>query len=123
MSNEVQEEKKFTQTAILFSLTGHIFIRSDADDAYYYRCLKEIREDAVYEHVMSSVPENMKNSLWDMYDAATQDVDPILKKYLCMKFPALCGVVAKTENLTVREAFKYLENTCLSNDYIGVKLT
>lgn len=121
MSNEVLEKKQFTQTAVLFSLTGHIFIRSDADDKYYYRSLEEIKEDAVYKHVMSSVPENMRYSLWDMYDASTKDVDPILKKYLCMKLPMLAVEVDNIEKLTVREALKYLERTCLANEYIELK--
>lgn len=121
MSEEVQEKKKFTQTAILFSLTGHIFFRGDATDEYYFKSLEEIKEDAVYKHVMSSVPENMRYSLWEMYDASTKDVDPILQKYLSIKFPMLAAEVDKTKTLTVRESLKYLERTCLANEYIELK--
>ena len=67
---------------------------------------------------MSSVPENMLYSLWNMYDASTKDVDPILKKYLCTKLPMLAAELDKVEQLPVREALKQLEISCLANDYI-----
>ena len=118
MSEEIQDKKKFTQTAILFSLTGHIFFRGDAGDEYYFKSLEEIKEDSVYKHVMSSVPENIRYSLWEMYDASTKDVDPILKKYLSIKLPLLAAEADKTKELTVREALIYLERTCLVSEYI-----
>lgn len=114
-------DKDFTETAILYSMTGHIFISGNATDVYYSRALKEIKEDEVYKHVMSSVPKNMQQSLWDMYDVYSKDVDPILYKYLCDKLPVLAVEVEKISKLSVREAVKYLEKKCLKNTTYALK--
>lgn len=118
MISEVQEKEKFTQTAILFAITGHIFIRGDATDEYYFQSVNEVKEDAVGKFVMSSVPESIRHSLWDMYDASTKDVDPIVAKYLCLKLPELAMKLDATEKLTVRESLKYLEKAYLTNDCV-----
>jgi hypothetical protein len=113
--------KEFTETAILYSMTGHIFISSTATDEYYNRALSEIKTDEVYKHVMSSVPKNMQYVLWDVYDIYSRDVDPILYKYLCEKLPMLATEVDAISKLTVREAVKYLEKSCLKNTTYALK--
>ena len=114
-------DKEFTETAILYSMTGHIFISGTASDDYYSRALSEIKTDEVYKHVMSSVPKNMQQSLWDMCDVYSKDVDPILYKYLCDKLPKLAVEVDVISNLSVREAVKYLEKKCLKNTTYALK--
>ena len=102
-------DKYFTETAILYSMTGHIFISGTASDEYYYRALAEIKSDAVYKHVMSSVPKNFQHVLWDAHDVYSKDVDPVLYKYLYAQFPMLGAEVDIISNLSVREAIRYLE--------------
>ena len=126
MSEKDFEEQQFTQTAILFSLTGHIFFRGDVSNEYYDRSMEEIKTDAVYRHVMSTVPENMKYSLWEMCDSDARDVDPILEVYLNEKLPRYAQVVKHLESLTLRESVMYLEKHFLvpeqdEHAYVGIR--
>ena len=113
--------KEFTETAILYSMTGHIFISGTATDEYYNRALAEIKSDAVYKHAMSSVPKNFRHILWDTYDVYSKDVDPVLYKYLYEQFPMLGAEVDIISNLSVREAIRYLEKKCLKNATYALK--
>ena len=119
--SNLNDLKEFTQTTVLFSMSGHVFIREDAPEEYRQRSLKEIKEDALYIHVMSSVPYNMKRSLWEMYDDSTKDVDPIVGRYLRAQFPVLAQFLDKTKGFNVRESWHFLEQACLTNENLTIR--
>jgi len=112
-----EEIKSFTETAVLFSLTGHVFIREDASDEYCTQCISEIRDDAVYKHVMSNVPKSLLKSVSEMCDSYNKDVDPILEMYLCQKFPKLLKLKNSIVGVPIRKASAYVCHQYLTNGY------
>lgn len=115
------EPKSFTETAVLFSLTGHVFIRNDAPLEYFQQCLKEIHDDDLYTFVMSSVPSNLLESLWETMGSETQDTDPILVQYLCNVDSRLAEIKDYSEKTPYPKSKELIENKFLTNGYMDIE--
>lgn len=114
------ETRKFTEPAVLFALTGHVFIRNDAPLDYYQECLREIHDDELYRFVMSAVPESILQNLWDTMGAETQDVDPILASHLCNINALLANIKDYSDKTEYSKSKKMIEEKFLTNGYIEV---
>lgn len=114
------EPKKFTEPAVLFSLTGHVFIRQDASLEYYQECLKEIHDDEVYKFTMNSIPENILENLWETMGSETQDVDPIVAQHLCRENEVLAEIKDYSDKTPYSKSKEIIEEKFLTNGYIEV---
>ncbi len=114
------ESKKFTEPAVLFALTGHVFIRKDASLEYYQQCLREIHDDEIYKFVMGNVPDIILENLWETMGAETQDVDPIIAAYLCRENSILASIKDYSDKTAYPKSKKTIEKRFLKNGYIEV---
>lgn len=116
----LNETKEFTQPAVLFALTGHVFLREDMQPEYRDRCLSEIKEDSVYKYIMKEVPTNLLNSTLAGYDGEIRDVDPILTEYICSKNIVLAGLKDFIDGSTLDKATKKVQQNYLNHGYVEV---
>lgn len=114
------ETRKFTEPAVLFALTGHVFIRSDASLDYYQECLREIHDDELYRFVMNVVPESILQNLWDTMGSETQDVDPILASHLCNSNALLASIKDYSDKTAYPKSRQMIEEKFLTNGYMDV---
>lgn len=114
------ETKKFTEPAVLFALTGHVFMREDASLEYYQTCLHEIHEDLLYRFVMSSVPPHILAATQENIGADEYDVDPILASFLCSENPTLAAIKEYSDKTPYPKSKKLIEGKLLTNGYIEV---
>lgn len=112
--------KKFTEPAILFALTGHVFIRYDASLEYYQECLREIHDDELYRFVMKDVPRNVLENLLETIGSDTQDIDPILVQYLCSSSEILSAIKDYSDKTPYRKSKDLIEERFLTNGYMEV---
>lgn len=102
---ELNESQHFTQPAVLFALTGHVFLREDMPDSYINQSLSEIKEDAVYKYVMKEVPSNLLNCALAAYNGEERDVDPVLARYLCSENIVLAGLKDFIDGATLEKIY------------------
>lgn len=114
------ESRKFTEPAVLFALTGHVFMRNDAPLEYYQECLREIHDDELYKFVMNSVPKSILQNLWDTIGSETQDVDPILAGHLCNESNILASIKDYSDKTPYPKSKELIEEKFLTNGYIQV---
>jgi hypothetical protein len=115
---ELDEVGKFTQPAVIFALTGHVFWEKDINPEYKEQCLKEIREDAVYKFVMKTISANMLKSMYEVYDGETLDVDPIFAKFVCSEDPVLAGIKDYVDGTDLEKSTKVLRKKYLNGGYV-----
>lgn len=118
---ELLEKKKFTQPAVLFALTGHVFLKEDMSESYIEQSLAEIKEDAVYKFVMRDVPSNILKSAWEMYDGEEQDIDPILVQYICSQNMILKHLKHFIDGSTLEKATEVIRRDYLNQGYVEIE--
>ncbi len=114
------ECKKFTEPAVLFALTGHVFVRDDASLEYYQQCLKEIHDDDLYRFIMADVPDTILQNLWETMGSDEQDIDPIIATYLCREYAILASIKDYSDKTPYPKSKKMIEEKFLTNGYIEV---
>ncbi len=114
------EPKRFTESSVLFALTGHVFIREDASLEYYQECLREIHDDELYKFVMGSIPESILQNLWELLESEIQDIDPILAGHICNENPVLATIKDYSDKTSYPKSKELIEEKILTNGYIEV---
>lgn len=114
------ETKSFTEPAVLFALTGHVFMREDASLEYYQQSLREIHDDELYKFIMKDVPSAILQNVWETLGSETQDVDPITAAYLCKENKVLEAIKDYSDKTAYSKSKNMIEEKFLTNGYIDV---
>ncbi|MBR3523441.1 MAG: hypothetical protein IKN87_02000 [Bacilli bacterium] len=70
--------KKFTISGVFFSVTGSVPILKNASKEYKEKAVKEIKNDLVYNYILSDIPVTDRFN-----DELFPDYDPVIRQFVC----------------------------------------